>query len=198
MKINLLHIFLSILFITVVVVNAIAQVESYSREIRIDTTRKAKNSNSEIEKRVLWGGGVGLQVGNPTYIELSPKIAYRITNRLMGGGGISYLYYREDLASYGVNDHFETSIYGGTLFAKFDIYSGLFAHTEYEALNFKYYNAGASDYRRKWLGSFFVGGGYKQMISDNGFIELMILYNLNYQSLSPYSSPWVPRISIFL
>ena len=77
------------------------------------------------------------------------------------------------------------------------IYKTAFAHIEYEALNFDYYNVTTSDYERKWVGSFFVGGGFRQAFGKNGYLQLMLLYNLNHQALSPYSSPWVPRISIF-
>ena len=73
------------------------------------------------------------------------------------------------------------------------------ALAEFEALNWEYYDFDVNDYRRGWVNSVFVGGSYRQPIGKKGFMELAMLYNLNYQNqkVSPYPSPWVPRVSIF-
>ncbi|MEA3494562.1 MAG: hypothetical protein U9R42_00820 [Bacteroidota bacterium] len=186
-KILLLSISLSLLTFTL-----LAQ-EDYSRE------KDDKYSNDKsFSQKLNWGGGAGMQFGAKTYIEISPKVSYPITEKLYVGGGITYIYYKFDwdkLIGYGGVS--KSSVYGGSLFTQDMIYNNIFTHIEYEALSFEYYDVTISDYNRQWVGSFFVGGGFRQAFGKNGYLQLMLLYNLNHQALSPYSSPWVPRISIF-
>ena len=186
-KILLLSISLSLLIFTL-----LAQ-EDYSRE------KDDKYSNDKsFSQKLNWGGGAGLQFGTKTYIEISPKVSYPLTKKFYIGAGITYIYYKinwDKLIGYGGIS--KSSVYGGSLFTQYLIYKTAFAHIEYEALNFDYYNVTTSDYERKWVGSFFVGGGFRQAFGKNSYLQLMLLYNLNHQALSPYSRPWVPRISIF-
>jgi hypothetical protein len=150
---------------------------------------KKDKPDNDIRDKFVFGGGVGLQVGSQTYIELSPKLGYRLSEKALIGGGVNYIYYSD----YDGNQ----SIYGGNLFASYEPIENIFAWTEYEMLNFGYYNTN-SEFNRKWVNSPFIGIGYRQPMGERGFIQLIFLYNLNFNSDSPYTSPWVPRISFFL
>jgi hypothetical protein len=191
-----LFIILSLFIIDLSLTKLYAQDDDYSRDIQKSVTKKKqddKKDNDEPGKRVLWGGTAGVQLGDPTYIELSPKVGYQLTSKIMLGGGITYIYYKENLGDKG-------SFYGGDIYGKYKIISGIFTHLEYEALNFEYIdysNNLQGESKRSWVGSLFVGVGFRQPIGENGFIEVMLLYDLNYHDLSPHSSPWVPRINIF-
>jgi hypothetical protein len=174
-----------------------AQDDDYSREKdKPEKPKKEKDKKTfeDFGDRIVIGGGLGLQLGTQTYIEVSPKFGYRLTERALAGVGLSYIYYSENL---GMQGKLKTSIYGGSIFGSYEPIENLFGWVEYEMLNFEYFNQ-LNEKTRKWIDSPFIGIGYRQPISDNGFIQLTFLYNLNYRSLSPYSSPWVPRISIFL
>ena len=81
-------------------------------------------------------------------------------------------------------------MYGGSVFARYNILENLFAYTEYEILNLD-----APDplnpyrLRRTNVTSVFVGGGYRQMLGNNSSLNLMLLYNLNESTNSPYQNP---------
>jgi hypothetical protein len=175
--------------------------KTYKGKTDTDLDKKKDKNNSyddfDSDGRVVWGGGFGMQFGDVTMIEISPKIGYRLTQRALLGAGGSYIYYREDYRSAG-SGVYKTTFFSANLFGNYEFIENLFGHIEYEALNFEYFNQNINDYQKKWIGNFFIGPGYRQPIGDRGFIQISLLYNLNYTSLSPYPSPWVPRISIFL
>jgi len=186
-----------ILFLSVIGFNQLhAQDNDYSREK--DKTekprdeKKKKPSDKDWDKIVI-GGGLGMQFGSQTYIEISPKIGYKLTEKSLVGTGITYQYYSADLGTLG---KIKTSVYGGSIFTSYEPIENFFGWAEYELLNFEYYDLN-NELARKWIGSPFIGIGYRQPIGNKGFIQLTFLYNLNYSSESPYSSAWVPRVSIF-
>jgi len=45
------------------------------------------------DSRWLIGGGIGAQFGTITLVEVSPTIAYRVTDRFIPGIGLTYQYY---------------------------------------------------------------------------------------------------------
>ena len=194
MKKIVLHIFLSLFIVGINQVHA--QDNDYSREkLKPEKPRdeKKEKATNDIWDNFAIGGGLGLQVGSQTYIEISPKVGYHLTQKALVGAGISYIYVSEDL---GVQGKYHTSVYGGSIFSSYEPIENLFGWAEYELLNYEYYDLN-NEIKRKWVNSPFIGIGYRQPISDRGFIQFVFLYNLNYTSDSPYSSPWVPRISIF-
>jgi len=72
-------------------------------------------------------------------------------------------------------------------------FSALFAHAEYEALNYdKYVRLNANnevEKERAWVSSFFVGGGYRQWVGNFAFVDITVLWNLLDSYDSPYSNP---------
>lgn len=172
-----------------------SQEEDYSRP----PENKSKPEKGKWTERLVIGGGAGAQFGNETYISLMPKVGYYFTEKVLAGVGFTYIYNRVNLTNiYGSGGVFETSIYGGSAFGQYFLLENLFAHIEPEFLNYESYNSNTQGTERIWLGSYFIGGGWRQAISKKGFIQIELLYNLNYRENSPYSSPWLPRISFFL
>ncbi|HPD66151.1 MAG TPA: hypothetical protein P5050_11345 [Bacteroidia bacterium] len=167
--------------------------EKYSRNI------PNKEKKADILDRIHFGGGAGAQFGARTYIQVAPQAGFDITKRFTGGLGINYTYYRYNLdVIYGSGGIYQSSIYGGTTFLNYRLFESVLLHTEYEALNYEYYDNTLPGFNRRWLGSFFIGGGYRQYFNEGrSYIQVLLLYNLNYQPNSPYSSPLVPRISIY-
>jgi hypothetical protein len=197
MKKRLLHI--SLLILSILAFNLLYSQDDYSREKdkpeKPKPEKKKKPSKDNDESKFVFGGGIGLQLGNPIYIELSPKIGYHLTEKTLVGGGITYIYYAENTPQYG---KLQTSIYGGSIFGSYEPIDNLFGWVEYELLNNQYYNING-DLTRKWIASPFIGIGYRQEIGEKSFVQLMLLYNLNYnnEDYSPYNGPFVPRISFF-
>lgn len=145
--------------------------------------------------RVRLGGSFGLSFGTVTNVNLSPMAGYEITEKLVGGVGITGMYFRSKY--YGINSLY----YGGRGFLMYAVVPMINIIGEFEAMNVI-----GSYQKRQWLGSPMIGAAYSQPLGTR-FIKaahLTILYNLNYnnqidqysgQNLSPYSSPFVFRVT---
>ena len=134
-------------------------------------------------ERVYGGGGIGLQFGNITLINVAPDIGYKITDRYSAGFGIRYIY----LGDRRYNPPYEMSIYGGSFFNRFIITNFLFAHAEYELLNGPWdpYSA-----KRFNLNNVWVGGGLRQA-AGNASLNIMALWNLNDEPFNPFPNPQI-------
>jgi len=137
--------------------------------------------------RFYTGGGIGLQFGSQTFVNISPLIGYRLTEKFSAGVSVTYLYYK--FKAQNPIYTYSSNTYGGSVFARYLILENLFAHTEYELLRLE-----ARDNVSRLLGtrdvvSVLVGGGYRQMLGERSSINLMLLYNLNESTYSPYQNP---------
>ena len=142
------------------------------------------DERSDWKERIFTGGNLGLQFGNNTYINVSPVVGYRITNELSGGVGVSYVYRRFSSGSFSAS----FTDYGGNIFARYNLFKGFFAMTQYEYLNFEL-NEGT----RQGFTSVLAGGGISEPMGNNAALSFTVLYNLSYREgePSPYNSPWV-------
>jgi hypothetical protein len=148
-----------------------------------DSTMLRKNPPKErFIDRLYTGGNLGAQFGTVTFIDVSPLVGYRITDKISAGIGATYQYYHYKDKFY----DFETNVYGGRVFGRYLFNDYLFGHAEYEYLNLE-----AFDFRRRRVdvGSFLVGGGYFQRISDRSGVVAMILYNFTESVYTPYTNP---------
>ena len=134
-------------------------------------------------KRFFTGGGLGLQFGSYTYIAVSPILGYRFTDKFSGGVGATYIYL-EDRAY-----DFSTSVYGGKVFAEYDVFRGIAPHVEYEWLNLEVFDTRLNRRRRLNVDSFLIGASYTQAIGEHSGIYIMLLYNLMENIYSPYENP---------
>jgi len=149
-----------------------------------DKDKKDQRGNDS-SGRWLFGGNIQLQFGTYTIIGASPQVGYRITDRLMGGVGGIYTYYR-------VRDRFgtfETSIYGGSVFGRFLVTEQLFAHAEYNLINLEVFELNQTN--RRNVSVLFLGGGYRMPIGENSSIFLMGLFDVIGDPYSPYSNPTI-------
>lgn len=156
-------------------------------------------SQRSFGSRVFLGGNLGMQFGSVTLIDVSPMIGYRLTESVDLGISLTYKYYNYKDYFYYVQGNkyydLETNILGGGFFGRYHFTESFFAHAEVEYLNFNYgnykvYNNGVvKETQNVDVTSIFVGGGIKQAIGRNSFFTLMILYNLNETTYSPYTNP---------
>lgn len=169
------------------------QEDDYSRNM------PHKDKKVDMLSRFHLGGGADARFGPVTYIQLSPQLSFDVTQRLSSGIGLTYVYYRYNYDQiYGSGGIHISSIYGGSFHLNYRILESIVLYTEYESLNFEYYDPNIFDFKRKWVNSFFVGGGYRQYFNNgHSYVQMLLLYNLNYQPNSPYPSPWMPRISVY-
>ncbi len=142
--------------------------------------------------RIYTGGGIGLQFGTQTFVNISPLVGYRLTEKFSVGLSATYLYYR--YKDYNPAYSYSSNIYGGSVFSRYLIFENLFAHVEYEVLRLEARDNVSRLLGTKDITSILVGGGYRQMIGDRSSINLMLLYNLNETTYSPYQNPII-RIS---
>lgn len=210
---NKIRISLILLFCMTWIVQANAQNEEYYRPDSLKTAKPVEYrpvEKSDREKKVMQendfsqrptmdrlrvGGSFGLSFGSVTNINLSPMIGYELTEKLVGGVGATIMYFKSKY--YNIN----TAYYGGRSFLMYAIVPQVNIIGEFEAMNVE-----ASYQKRKWLGSPLIGASYTQPLGARFTkgVHLTILYNLNYnnqidqysgQNLSPYSSPFVFRVT---
>ncbi|MBV2247693.1 MAG: hypothetical protein KUL83_11045 [Lentimicrobium sp.] len=165
----------------------------------ISAQENSRANKPNFKDRLIVGGGIGLQFGDVTLIDLSPTVGYRVTDKLEAGIGITYKYFKIKNYFYdyttGIKYDLKTNIYGGSLYARYAIIENLFAHIEYERLlyNFTdiYFVSGnvTKSKAQATINSFFIGGGYRQRISGRSYFYIMGLWNLIEDPLSPYSNP---------
>jgi len=172
-------------------------------------TQDTENNKPNWKERLYYGGNFGLAFGSTTYIEISPTVGYRVTNKFGAGVGLSYLYYRQIIQyqlSSGQWDEWEykSKTYGGKIFTDYVIYNqnaenalinigSIIAHAEIEELNVNAYSydiyGNMQDFGRTWITSALVGGGIRQPIGKRSYATLLILYNLTEEAFTPYSNP---------
>jgi hypothetical protein len=148
---------------------------------------ETKPEKSSFASHLFFGGGLGLQFGSMTLIEISPLVGYRVTPKFSLGLSPTYKYYKYN-DYYGPSMDLKTNVLGGSIFARYSIFENVFAHVEYETL---FYNTQVPGYPTvmEQFNSFFVGGGYNQRIGGNSAMYIMMLWNLNDTENSPYVNP---------
>lgn len=145
------------------------------------TTPRPPRNTESFGDRIVTGGNFGLQFGSVTFIDISPMVGYKVTDRFVPGIGATYRYLNYHYYGY------EQNAYGGSIFARYYVLDNLFAHAQYEVLNGEW-NPFLPDYRYN-MTSIFVGGGYRQMLGDRLATSILVLFNVNESEFSPYQNP---------
>ena len=141
------------------------------------------NIESSWKDRVFTGGGLGLQFGQITLVNVAPYLGYKFTDKISGGLGVTYLYYRDNIYEY------ESSIYGGSIFGRYYLMNQLFLHGEYELLNLKVYNEFKKAYSREFAPGLLLGAGYSQSAGGKVTFNLMVLWDILENRYYPYKNP---------
>lgn len=141
-------------------------------------------TGQEDRNNVLVGGSMGLQFGTISFIDLNPKVGYYLSDKLIGGVGGLYKYYKHKRAA----GDYSTNIYGGRLFLQYDIFKSIYAYGEFEYLTYEDYNTKGNIVPFESTNILF-GGGYRSRISSNSYIYFMGLYNIDETLKTPYNNP---------
>lgn len=148
---------------------------------------KSSNKNNKLLDKLYFGGNFGMQFGNETFIDFSPLVGIRLSEKLSVGTGLIYNYYSDKYNNY------STNIYGGRAFTRYYVLENVFLHTEFEALSLesKYFDylQKYQNVNRFWSNNYLVGGGYFYKIGNRSGVSLMILFNLNESANSLYNNP---------
>lgn len=171
-----------------------AQVEE---PVHIEGKKKPSEEKPRFSDRLVYGGDIGLSVGSYTYINVSPAVGYRVTDRLIVGLGPIYIY--ENYKDY----HLESSMYGAKVITSFTVLRGtdinpnfqignLVLHLENEVINVKplmFDQFGPVYGTRLWIDNFLVGGGLSQSLGSKFNVSVLILWDVTNNAYSPYSNP---------
>ncbi len=139
-------------------------------------------------ERIYYGGTVTLSFGNATRIGVAPMLAYKLTPKLSAGveAGYEYVNY----------DDFDQSShnYGGSVFGRYRLIPELYAHAEYQMINYDI-PTGFNTSTRETVPFLLVGGGFCRKIAPNtvGYVEVLV--DLLRDDQSPYED-WDPVVNI--
>jgi len=147
------------------------------------------------KKRFYVGGNGGLSFGSVTYIEVSPLLGYRATDRLSVGIQPSFTYIKYKLYDYYGNytgKKEESFYYGGGVYTRFYVLDNVFAHAQYEMNNFEVLEPNnpiyptAFEKKRITIPSLLLGAGYSQRVGENSACTISVLYDVIQNVYSPY------------
>jgi hypothetical protein len=141
----------------------------------------AIDNESNWQDRIYFGGGMGLSGGSGyTMISLSPIVGYMISNRLSGGIGVTYQYYK--------SGDFSDNRYGGQVFLRMNVISPIFLYGSYEFIN--YATGFTLDGPRATASRLPLGVGISQPIGRRSSINMIAAYDVIHDP-NVYASPWV-------
>lgn len=185
--------YICVVMLAAIQLNVMAQDDDYAR------TDKKKDGETPKQRSDFWdriyvGGNLGASFGRGyAYVDISPLVGYRFTDRFSAGVGATYRYI--DIKDY--NFRFTNNIYGGRIFGRFNVFEFLFLHSELEMLNWNCPTFTTTGYTTEnvWAPGLLVGGGIRQSFgnSSSGFYA-MLLYNVLYDRCSPYDLPYVIQV----
>lgn len=166
------------------IVTVVFSLPSYAQT---DTTQTyyEESTTTNFWEKVTVGGNFNLLFGNLTFIEVSPTVGYRFTDRFTAGPGIAYRYMKR-------RGYQASSLYGARVFARQRFGQQFFVQTELESLNTQYLTGDPGrPIVRAWVPGFFLGGGLFQPVGRRAGIIISAMYNFIYDvNRSPYASPW--------
>jgi hypothetical protein len=139
----------------------------------------------DILDKIYYGGNLGMNFGKGyAFLEASPLIGYRITDKFSAGLTGTYMYYNFTTV-YGEN--ISDNIYGAGVFARYFVLQNVFAHVETKFLNGMW-----ADGERSTIYPVLAGAGYRSKMGSRGSVFIMVLYDLNYDpARSLFPSPFL-------
>jgi hypothetical protein len=145
------------------------------------TNQQPKGPN----ERIYYGGTVSLSFGSPTSIGIYPMIGYKLTPKISGGAEVGY-----EWVDYGNKS---THNYGAALFGRYFLRPNLYAHAEYQAVNYEVFT-GPNSSEREWVPFLLLGGGAVKPIGNRMSVYAEVLFDVLQDEKSPYSD-WEPIIN---
>lgn len=143
--------------------------------------QKQKSSSSFDISKLSIGGGIGLQFGDYTVINISPQVGYDLSKYFTVGLGLGYTYYKDGKGSY----DYKSSYLSFNAFGRFYPIEYLVIGIQPEASRmwqtFEY--NGGKDNNSEFVPSFLVGGGVRL-----GGMIAMIQYDVVQDKNSPYGN----------
>ena len=178
-------------------------------------SKYSKNNKKKREEgfaqRLIYGGALGLSLGDYAGVSVTPVLGYRITDNLSAGVGFGYQYVR--IKNYFIitdpatqRDSYwdlKANMFAGSVWARYIVWRDLFVHAEYEHnfMNFKVpgFDPGGSgnvvevkeNYEAPCV---LLGGGYRLPMGDKASVNFTLLYDVLQDKYSPYGNQPFIRI----
>jgi hypothetical protein len=138
--------------------------------------------------KMVYGGNVGLAFSNGgTFVLAQPMVGYRVLPKTILGTGGTYIYQSIPITA---NTKINTNAFGPILFVQQEILPIIFAHAEWQPINYERFRT-LTVSERVWSNQLFIGGGY----GGTG-AQIFLLYNLLYDEQTSFyrNSPWFVRV----
>ncbi len=132
-----------------------------------------------LRDRIYYGGSIIVSFGDVTRIGMYPMIAYKFTPKLSLGAEVGYEYLKFDDFDQSGNN------YGGSVFARYRIVPRLYAHAEYQMINYEIFTSTTTS-QRDWVPFLLVGGGFAQPMGRNAWSYVEVLFDVLNDNQSPY------------
>lgn len=137
--------------------------------------------------RIYYGGTVTLSFSGVTRIGVYPMIGYKLTPKLSAGVEAGYEWVDYDNGP-------STSNYGGSVFGRLRVSPNLYAHGEYQAVNYEL-PTGLNSTDRQWVPFLLVGAGYTRSLGGRTSVYAEVLFDVLQDENSPYDD-WEPVVSV--
>ena len=146
----------------------------------------AAATQSQPNDRIYYGGTVSLGFGSTTSIGVFPMVAYKLTPKISAGveAGYEYVSYSSDQS---------THSYGGGVFGRFRVGRNLYAHAEYQNINYEIFHTINSS-SREWVPSLLLGAGVIKPIGPRTSVYAEVLFDVLQDDNSPYND-WEPIVN---
>jgi hypothetical protein len=163
-------------------------------EREADKKGSTGNENPEADRKFFFGGDFGLSFGDFTFVNLSPRVGYRINQNTFAGGSIRYTYLRlqrRDSQTNQIINQFtqEENWIGAGLFFQRSILDNFFVGIEPELIQI--IRSRPQEYRAL-VPYILVGGGLLQKFG-NSITFLGLYYNITHEQYPLTPSPIVIR-----
>jgi len=133
----------------------------------------------KLRDHVYFGGSVTLSFGDVTRIGVYPMIAWKFTPKLSVGTELGYEYLKYDDIDQSANN------YGWSVFSRYRIIPQLYAHAEYQMVNYEIFTSPTTS-DREWIPYLLLGGGLASRIGSNTWGYLEVLFDVLNDDHSPY------------
>ncbi len=143
------------------------------------TTQTASTPKQSLRDRVYYGGSIILSFGDVTRIGVYPMVAYKLNPKLSVGVELGYEYLEFDDFDQSGNN------YGGSVFGRYRIVPQLYAHAEYQMINYEIFTSSTTS-ERDWVPFFLVGGGFSSKLGANTWTYVEVLFDVLNDDNSPY------------
>ncbi len=163
----------------------------------------------EFSDRLFFGGTIGLTFGDVNQVDIVPLGGIWILPQWSVGVGGRYTYFSRR-SIYQSGRVLRTHIWGFSGFTQIlpisdfskvtpiPLHGGIILHGEYEGLYLdqRMINASSTLAGKTWVHLYLAGVGYRQILGERAAMNILILWDLSNNPLSPYLSNPILRVNV--